>query len=88
MKRRSLALTGLLIGMAVSALMQTFVSATAAGIAASLGGTALYPWIFSAYILASTVSMPLFGKLGESSSARFCSARDRSRRPWRLECRS
>jgi MFS family permease len=57
-------------GMAVSSLMQTFVSASASRIAYSLGDGALYPWIFSAYVLASTVSMPLFGKLGERIPSR------------------
>lgn len=70
MRGRRVSVAGLLVGVSVSALMQTFVSATAADIALSLGGASLYSWIFGAYALASTVSMPLFGKAGERLPAR------------------
>jgi MFS family permease len=32
---------------------------------ASLGGLAIYSWVFSAYILAATISMPLWGRLAD-----------------------
>jgi MFS family permease len=70
MKGRRLSVAGLLVGVSVSALMQTFISATAADIALSLGNAKLYSWIFGAYALASTVSMPLFGKAGQTMPAR------------------
>jgi hypothetical protein len=63
-----LVLCGLILGMSISALMQTFISATGPEIAASLGAASSYPWIFSAYLFASTVSIPIFGKAGESVS--------------------
>src|SRR5262245_9974890 len=34
-------------------------------IIATLGGVALYPWVFSAYMLASTAVMPVFGGLSD-----------------------
>ena len=32
---------------------------------AALGGAHLYPWVFSIYMLASTVVMPIFGGLSD-----------------------
>lgn len=34
-------------------------------IVASLGGMELYSWVLTAYIIAATVFMPIFGKLSD-----------------------
>lgn len=65
MKRRWIALTGILIGMGSSAIMQTYLSISMPTIADELGGMSLYNWVFGAYMLASTVTIPLFGKLAD-----------------------
>ncbi|WZO96188.1 MFS transporter [Isosphaeraceae bacterium EP7] len=55
----------LLLAMAVTALEQTVVSTAMPSIISSLNGLEIYPWVFSAYLLAATVSTPLYGKLAD-----------------------
>ena len=55
----------LMLAMAVAALEQTVVSTAMPSIIANLKGLDIYPWVFSAYLLASTVSTPLYGKLAD-----------------------
>lgn len=55
----------LLMAMTVTSLEQTVVSTAMPTIIASLKGLKIYPWVFSAYLLASTVSTPLYGKLAD-----------------------
>lgn len=52
--------------MAANTLMQTLVAAIAHQVAAELGGEALYSWVFSIYLLASTVTIPFFSKIADS----------------------
>ncbi|QQG48661.1 MAG: MFS transporter [archaeon] len=65
--RRSLILivAGLLTGLLLGALDQTIVATAAPRIIVDLNGLTLYAWVFSAYILTQTVSMPIFGKLSD-----------------------
>ncbi|GEM_PF-2413201 len=65
MKRRYLILIGVLVGMGLSAVMQTYLSVSMPSIANELGGMSLYNWVFGAYMLSSTVSIPLFGKMAD-----------------------
>src|SRR5262249_56863527 len=62
---RGLVTAAMLLAMAVSALEQTVVSTAMPTIIASLKGLDIYPWVFSAYLLASTLSTPLYGKLAD-----------------------
>jgi multidrug resistance protein len=55
----------LLLAMTVGALEQTVVSTAMPSIIATLKGLDIYPWVFSAYLLASTVTTPLYGKLAD-----------------------
>ncbi len=57
--------SGLMLGMLLAALDQTIVSTALPTIAADLGGLNHLTWVVIAYILASTISMPLYGKLGD-----------------------
>jgi EmrB/QacA subfamily drug resistance transporter len=57
--------SGLMLGMLLAALDQTVVSTAMPTIAGDLGGLNHYTWVTISYILASTVSLPLFGKLGD-----------------------
>lgn len=51
--------------MAVVALETTVVVTALPSIAGELDRLDLYPWVFSAYLLTSTVTMPLYGKLAD-----------------------
>lgn len=65
MSRPWAGLAGLLVGMATSVLMQTLVATALPTVVAELGGLTLYAWVFGAYMLASTVTLPLFGKVAD-----------------------
>lgn len=56
---------GLMLGMLLASLDQTIVSTALPTIVGDLGGLNHYTWVVIAYILTSTVSMPLYGKLGD-----------------------
>jgi MFS family permease len=62
---RGMVTTALLLAMAVCALEQTVVSTAMPSIIAQLKGLDVYPWVFSAYLLASTVTTPVYGKLAD-----------------------
>src|ERR671927_444935 len=55
----------LLVGMLLAALDQTIVSTALPTIVGDLGGLNHLSWIVTAYLLASTASTPLWGKLGD-----------------------
>src|SRR5947208_8375889 len=50
---------------ALSALDATIVSTALPTIVGNLGGLSLFSWVFSIYLLASTVTVPLYGKLAD-----------------------
>src|ERR1700761_3607299 len=56
---------GLLLGMLLAALDQTIVATALPTIAGDLHDLSKLSWIVTAYLLASTVSTPLWGKLGD-----------------------
>lgn len=55
----------LMLGMALSALDTTIVGTALPSIVGQLGGISLYSWVFSAYLLTSTVTVPIYGKLAD-----------------------
>src|SRR5881409_2890854 len=55
----------LLLGMLLAALDQTIVSTALPTIVSDLGGLEHLSWVVTAYLLASTASTPLWGKLGD-----------------------
>lgn len=63
--RRTLALVGVMTGLFLGAIESTVVSAAMPTIVASLGGLTIYSWVFSAYLLTSTVTVPLWGRLSD-----------------------
>ena len=65
-QRRVLVIIGaLLLGMLLAALDQTIVATALPTIAGDLHGLSHVSWVVTAYLLASTVSTPLWGKLGD-----------------------
>jgi EmrB/QacA subfamily drug resistance transporter len=67
MKRTSRPLTvvALLLGLFLAAMEMTVVSTAMPTVVAELGGLPLYAWAFAAYLLATTVSVPIWGKLAD-----------------------
>lgn len=65
-RQRVLLIIGaLLLGMLLAALDQTIVATALPTIAGDLHGLSQLSWVVTAYILASTASTPLWGKLGD-----------------------
>jgi EmrB/QacA subfamily drug resistance transporter len=59
------AFSGLMTGMLLAALDQTIVSTALPTIVGELGGDAHLSWVVTAYLLTSTASVPLYGKLSD-----------------------
>ena len=57
--------SGLMLGVLLAALDQTIVSTALPTIVAQLHGFAKFPWVVAAYLLASTVTTPLYGKFSD-----------------------
>jgi EmrB/QacA subfamily drug resistance transporter len=57
--------TGLMLAMVLASLDQTIVSTALPTIVGDLGGLNSLSWVVTAYLLTSTVSTPLYGKLGD-----------------------
>src|SRR5665648_1159644 len=65
-RRRLIAvMVGVGLGMLLAALDQTIVSTAMPKVVAHLGGFELYSWVFTAYMLTSTVTVPIYGKLSD-----------------------
>ncbi|HVV76454.1 MAG TPA: MDR family MFS transporter [Mycobacteriales bacterium] len=60
-----LVFVGLILGMFLAALDQTVVATALPTIVGDLGGLNHLSWVVTSYILASTVTVPLWGKLGD-----------------------
>jgi len=63
--RRRAITAGLLLGMTLGALEATVVSTAMPTVIATLGGLAHYSWVFAAYLLTSTASVPIWGRLSD-----------------------
>ena len=57
---------GLMVAMFMGSLDQTIVGTALPTIVGDLGGVEHMVWVTSAYLLCSTVTMPLYGKLGDA----------------------
>ncbi|MFD1940356.1 MFS transporter [Nonomuraea mangrovi] len=64
-KGLGLIIVALMLGMLLAALDQTIVSTALPTIVSDLGGLEQLSWVVTGYLLASTVSTPLWGKLGD-----------------------
>ena len=64
-RRILLIILGLLMGMLLASLDQTIVATALPTIVGDLGGLSQLSWVVTAYLLATTASTPLWGKLGD-----------------------
>lgn len=64
-RRLIVVVAGLMLGMFLAALDSTVVSTAMPTVISELGGMSNYSWVFTAYMLASTTSIPIFGKLSD-----------------------
>ena len=58
-------MVGLLLSVLLAALDQTIVGTAEPRIIANLSGFDRYPWVASAYLLTSTLAVPIFAKLSD-----------------------
>lgn len=63
--RRPLTVVALMLSVFMAALEVTVVSTAMPTVVGDLGGVELYAWVFTAYVLSSTVGVPIFGKLAD-----------------------
>jgi EmrB/QacA subfamily drug resistance transporter len=64
-KAKTVVVIALMLGMSLAALDTTIVGTALPSIVSKLGGISLYSWVFSIYLLASTTTVPIYGKLAD-----------------------
>lgn len=64
-KRIVLVTVGIMLSMFLASMESTVVATAMPTIVGQLGGLEHYAWVFSAYMLASTTTVPLYGKLSD-----------------------
>ena len=64
-RERRLVTAALMLAMFLAALEATAVGTAMPTVVADLGGMGKYSWVFSAYLLASTTTVPMYGKLAD-----------------------
>lgn len=63
---RTAVVAALMLAMALAALDSTIVSTAVPQIVGDLGGFSVFSWLFSGYLLAVTVTLPVYGKLSDT----------------------
>lgn len=64
-KRTLLIVISVMLSLFMASVESTIVAAATPTIVSELGGLAAYSWVFAAYMLASTMTMPIFGRLSD-----------------------
>jgi EmrB/QacA subfamily drug resistance transporter len=64
-RTRTFIMIGLALGMLLASLDQTVVGTSLPKIGAELGGMNLFAWLFTAYMLAETITIPIAGKMSD-----------------------
>jgi len=62
---RALTVVGLVLALAMGALEATVISTAMPTVIGDLGGIHFYAWVANAYLLASSVTVPIYGKLSD-----------------------
>jgi len=65
-RRRNAVVAALMLAMALAALDATIVATAVPQIVGDLGGFSVFSWLFSGYLLAVTVTLPVYGKLSDT----------------------
>lgn len=65
-KKKAAVVAALMLCMALAALDSTIVSTAVPQIVGDLGGFSVFSWLFSGYLLAVTVTLPVYGKLSDT----------------------
>ncbi len=68
--RRGLVVGGVMAAVFLAAMESTVVATAMPTVIASLGGIRIYSWTFSAFLLTSTVTMPIWGRLADQLGRR------------------
>ncbi|MDJ0341333.1 MFS transporter [Streptomyces sp. H10-C2] len=64
--RRGRIVAALMLAMALAAMDSTIISTAIPQIVGDLGGLSVFSWLFSGYLLAVTVTLPVYGKLADT----------------------
>src|SRR5581483_5434817 len=64
-RQREAVLGAVLLGLFLSALDQTVVGTALPRIVTDLHGNGLYTWVVTSYLLSSTITVPIYGKLSD-----------------------
>src|ERR1700690_2368064 len=64
-RERAFTLAGIMVALFLGALDQTIVATAMPRILQQLNGLSLYTWVVTAYLLASTAMIPIYGKLSD-----------------------
>ena len=64
-KSKIIVTIALMLGISLASLDTTIVGTAMPTIVGKLGGITLYSWVFSVYLLASTTTVPIYGKLAD-----------------------
>lgn len=64
-RRKRRALYGVMLSVFLAAMESTVVSTAMPTVVQSLGGVHIYSWVFSGFLLTSTVTMPVWGRLSD-----------------------
>ena len=64
-RQTSLVVVGIMVSLFMASMESTVVATAMPTIVSELGGLAIYSWVFSAYMLASTTTVPIYGKLSD-----------------------
>ncbi|HKW92402.1 MAG TPA: MDR family MFS transporter [Methylomirabilota bacterium] len=68
--QRGLVVAGVMAAVFLAAMESTVVATAMPTVIASLGGIRIYSWTFSAFLLTSTVAMPIWGRLADQLGRR------------------
>lgn len=71
-RQRTIVTVGIMTGLLLAALEVTVVATAMPKVVATLGGFNTYSWVFSIYLLTSTIGMPIWGKLSDLYGRRVC----------------
>jgi len=69
---RKIVLVSIILAMFMAAIEGTIVATAIPSIVADLGGFSLFSWVFSSFLLAQAVTIPIYGKLADLYGRKRC----------------